>query len=57
MTKMFEPKLDEVKRDWEKLNNEELNALYSSQNIIRCDQIKKNQMSEACGMYGDRRGA
>jgi len=33
-------KRGEVKREWRKLHNEELNDLYSSQNIIRA--IKKN---------------
>jgi hypothetical protein len=34
LRKKFEPKTGEVKRKWRRLNNEELHALYSSQNII-----------------------
>jgi hypothetical protein len=30
----FEPKTDEVKREWRRLHNEEIHALYSSQNFI-----------------------
>jgi hypothetical protein len=37
---LFGHKRDEVKREWRKLHNVELNDPYSSQNIIRV--IKKN---------------
>ena len=32
---IFEPKRDEVAREWRKLHNEELNDQYSSPNIVR----------------------
>jgi len=32
---IFGPKRDEVRREWRKLHNEELNDLYSSPNIIQ----------------------
>jgi hypothetical protein len=32
---IFGPKRDEVKQEWSKLHNEELNYLYSSPNIVR----------------------
>ena len=32
---IFGPKRDEVTREWRKQNNEELNDLYSSPNIVR----------------------
>ena len=35
LRKIFWPKWDEVTRDWRKLHNEELNDIYSSQNIVR----------------------
>jgi hypothetical protein len=30
LRRIFEPKRDEVKREWKQLNNEELNDLYST---------------------------
>ena len=33
--KVFGPKRDEVRREWGKLHNKELNDLYSSPNIVR----------------------
>jgi hypothetical protein len=35
LRRMFGPKTDEVIGEWTRLHNEELNALYSSSNIIR----------------------
>jgi hypothetical protein len=35
LRKIFGPKRDEVTGQWRRLHNEELNALYSSPNIIR----------------------
>jgi len=34
LRKIFGPKRDEVRGEWRKLHNEELNNLYSSPNII-----------------------
>ena len=34
LRKIFGPKRDEVRGDWRKLNNEVLNYLYSSPNVI-----------------------
>jgi hypothetical protein len=39
---MFGPKRDEVTGEWRKLNNEELNDLYCSPNIVRV--IKSRRM-------------
>jgi hypothetical protein len=50
------PKKDEVTGKWRKLDNKEFYDLYSSPNIWG-DQIKKNEMGGARGMYGDRAGA
>jgi len=35
LTKILGPKIDEVTVAWRKLNNEELNDLYCSPNIVR----------------------
>jgi len=55
--RIFGPKRDEVKREWVKLCNGELSKLYSSLNIVSGDQIKKNEIGEACSTHGERRCA
>ena len=40
--------------EWRRLHNEELNDLYSSPNITRVDQSKKNEMGGARSTYGGR---
>jgi len=35
LRRIFQPKRDEVTREWRKLHNEELNGLHSSPNIVR----------------------
>jgi hypothetical protein len=35
LRRIFEPKRDEVTREWRKLHNEELNVLYCLPNIVR----------------------
>jgi len=35
LRRIFEPKTDEVKREWRKLHTEELNNMYSSPNNFR----------------------
>ena len=43
LSRIFEPKRDEVTREWRKLHNEELNYLYSSPSIVWV--IKSRRMS------------
>ena len=42
LRRKFGPKKDEVKREWRKLHNEELNGMYFSPNIVRV--IKSRRM-------------
>ena len=50
LRRIFGPNRDKVTGEWRSLNNEELNDLYSSPNIIRV--IEKNKMGGACSAYG-----
>ena len=45
LRKIFEPKRDELTREWRKLRNEELNDLYYLPNIVRV--IKSRRMGWA----------
>ena len=45
LSRIFGPKRDEVRGEWRKLHNEELNVLYSSPNIVR--MIKSRRMKWA----------
>ena len=42
LSRMFEPKLDDVTGEWRKQHNEELNDLYSSPDVFRV--IKSRRM-------------
>jgi hypothetical protein len=52
LRRIFGPRRDEVKGEWRRLHNEELNDLYSSPNNCAGDKIEKNEMGWACGAYG-----
>ena len=42
LRRIFGPRRDEVKEEWRRLHNEELNDLYSSPNIVRV--VKSRRM-------------
>jgi hypothetical protein len=45
LRRIFGPKRDEVKGEWGKLHNEELNDLYSSPNIFRMIKSRRKRLS------------
>ena len=49
-------KRDEVRGEWRKLHNEELNNLHSSPNIIRVIQMRRMQWAGHVVTMGERRG-
>jgi hypothetical protein len=56
LRRIFEPKMDEVTREWRKLRNEELNDLYSSPNIVWVKKSRRMRWSGHVARMGDRRG-
>ena len=52
---IFESKRDEVTREWRKLHNEELNALYSSPNIVWVIKSRRMRWVGHVGHEGDER--
>ena len=52
LRRIFGPRSDEVKGEWRRLHNEELNDLYSSPIIVQV----KNEMGWGCGGYGGGEG-
>jgi hypothetical protein len=48
LRRVFGPKRDEVKGEWRKLRNEELNDLYSLTNIVR---VVKSKRMDGQGMW------
>jgi len=43
LKRIFGPKRDEVTREWRKLHNEEVNALYSSHNTFRVIKSRRTR--------------
>jgi len=53
---IFGPKRDEVTRDWRKLQNEELNNLYSSPNIVWVIKLRRMRWLWQVAHMGEGRG-
>jgi len=56
LRKVFGPKRDEVTGEWTKLNNEELNDLYSLPNIVRVVKSKRMRWAGHIARMGEDRG-
>jgi hypothetical protein len=54
--RIFGPKRDEVRGDWRKLSNEELNDLYFSPNVIRVTRSRRMRRTRHVARMGKRRG-
>jgi len=53
LRRIFGPKRDEVKGEWRKLHNEELNVLYSSPNIVRVMKSRRMRSTGHVACMGE----
>ena len=56
LRRIFEPRRNEVKGEWRRLHNEELNDLYSSPNIVRVIKSRRMRWAEHVACMGEERG-
>ena len=56
LRRVFGPKRDEVKGEWRKLLNEELNELYSLPNIVRVVKSRRMRWAGHVARMGEDRG-
>jgi hypothetical protein len=56
LRRVFGPKRDEVTGEWRKLQNEELNNLYSLPNIVRVVKLKRMRWAGHVANMGEERG-
>ena len=52
---IFGPKRDEVTGEWRKIQNEELNNLYCSPNIVRVIKLRRMRLEGHVARMGERR--
>ena len=57
LRRIFEPRRDEVRGEWRRLRNEELNELYSSPNIVRVIKSRRMRWAGHVARMGVERGA
>jgi hypothetical protein len=56
LRRIFGPKIAEVTGEWRKLNNEELNDLYSSSNIVWLIKLRSMRWAGYVARMGEKRG-
>ena len=56
LRRIFEPRRDEVKGEWRRLHNEDLNDLYSSPKILRVIKSTKMRWAGHVASMGEERG-
>jgi len=56
LRRIFGPRRDEVKGEWRRSHNEELNDLYSSPNIVRVIKLRKMRWAGHVARVGEERG-
>jgi len=56
LRRIFGPKMDELKREWRKLHNEELNDVYSLPNIFRVIKSRRMRWAVHVARMVERRG-
>ena len=56
MRRIFGPRRDEVKGEWRRLHNEELNDQYSSPNIVRVIKSRRMRWAGHVARMGEERG-
>jgi hypothetical protein len=55
LRRIFGPKRDDVRGEWRKLHNDELNDLYCSTIWCSCDQIERKEMGGHVARIGEER--
>ena len=56
LRRIFGPKRDDVRGEWRRLHNEELNDLYSSTNIVRVIKSRRTKWAGHIVCIGESRG-